>query len=247
MEDSYMIGKMNSYMHQLSEKMSEWLGDRLPKLTNDWWRDLVYNNLSPLQRDQVDLKNITELKGLDLAALLRVFDRNWFVITSSWFVNNKERKKIKDMMGVRNSWAHISSEELSKEKVISDVEIIIELMQAFDAKMSETRDMEVFIMDIEDDKDIQATAKSTPDRTAETATASPKSEAGGDIVVGSMITLVSDSSKAGAVIGVDNGKYTVWMDNAPQTFYREQIELKAETVTNIHMALSRVKSALTAY
>lgn len=247
MEDSYMIGKMNSYMHQLSEKMSEWLGDRLPKLTNDWWRDLVYNNLSPLQRDQVDLKNITELKGLDLAALLRVFDRNWFVITSSWFVNNKERKKIKDMMGVRNSWAHISSEELSKEKVISDVEIIIELMQAFDAKMSETRDMEVFIMDIEDDKDIQATAKATPDRTAETATASPKSEAGGDIVVGSMITLVSDSSKAGAVIGVDNGKYTVWMDNAPQTFYREQIELKAEIVTNIHMALSRVKSALTAY
>lgn len=247
MEDSYMIGKMNSYMHQLSEKMSEWLGDRLPKLTNDWWRDLVYNNLSPLQRDQVDLKNITELKGLDLAALLRVFDRNWFVITSSWFVNNKERKKIKDMMGVRNSWAHISSEELSKEKVISDVEIIIELMQAFDAKMSETRDMEVFIMDIEDDKDIQATAKATPDRTAETATASPKSEACGDIVVGSMITLVSDSSKAGAVIGVDNGKYTVWMDNAPQTFYREQIELKAETVTNIHMALSRVKSALTAY
>ena len=241
------MGKMNSYMHQLSEKMSEWLGDRLPKLTNDWWRDLVYNNLSPLQRDQVDLKNITELKGLDLAALLRVFDRNWFVITSSWFVNNKERKKIKDMMGVRNSWAHISSEELSKEKVISDVEIIIELMQAFDAKMSETRDMEVFIMDIEDDKDIQATAKATPDRTAETATASPKSEAGGDIVVGSMITLVSDSSKAGAVIGVDNGKYTVWMDNAPQTFYREQIELKAETVTNIHMALSRVKSALTAY
>ena len=98
MEDSYMIGKMNSYMHQLSEKMSEWLGDRLPKLTNDWWRDLVYNNLSPLQRDQVDLKNITELKGLDLAALLRVFDRNWFVITSSWFVNNKERKKINEKL-----------------------------------------------------------------------------------------------------------------------------------------------------
>ena len=247
MEDSYMIGKMNSYMHQLSEKMSEWLGDRLPKLTDDWWRDLVYNNLSPLQRDQVDLKNITELKGLDLAALLRVFDRNWFVITSSWFVNNKERKKIKDMMGVRNSWAHISSEELSKEKVISDVEIIIELMQAFDAKMSETRDMEVFIMDIEDDKDIQTTAKSVPVKNAEAVVTYPKPAASGDIIIGSMITLVSDSSKAGAVIGVDNGKYTVWMDNAPQTFYREQIELKAETVTNVHVALSRVKSALTAY
>ena len=103
MDDSYMIGKMNTFMHQLGEKMSDWLGSRLPKLTDNWWSELVYSNLSPLQRDQVDLKHISELKGLDLAALLRVFDRNWFVITSSWFVNNKERQKIKDMMGVRNS------------------------------------------------------------------------------------------------------------------------------------------------
>ena len=87
--------------------------------------------------------------------MLRVFDRNWFVITSSWFVNNKERQKIKDMMGVRNSWAHITSEEISKEKVIHDVEIIIELMQALDATMSETKDMEVFVMDVEDDNDIK--------------------------------------------------------------------------------------------
>ena len=113
MNDSYMIGQMNTFMHRLSEQMSGWLGKRLPKLTDEWWRDLVYNNLSQLQRDNVDAKGITELKGLDLAALLRVFDRNWFVITSSWFVNNKERQKIKDMMGVRNSWAHITSEELS--------------------------------------------------------------------------------------------------------------------------------------
>ena len=75
MNDSYMIGQMNTFMHRLSEQMSGWLGKRLPKLTDEWWRDLVYNNLSQLQRDNVDAKGITELKGLDLAALLRVFDR----------------------------------------------------------------------------------------------------------------------------------------------------------------------------
>ena len=246
MDDSYMIGKMNTFMHRLAEQMSGWLGTRLPKLTDEWWRDLVYNNLSQLQRDQVDQKNITELKGLDLAALLRVFDRNWFVITSSWFVNNKERHKIKDMMGVRNSWAHISSEELSKEKVISDVEIIIELMQTFDAKMSETRDMEQFIMDVEEDKDIQDKPAPTPVQQVVAPLANPVPIAG-DIVAGSMVTLVSAPSKAGAVIAVDNGKFTVWMDNAPQTFYREQIQLKAAEVTSAHLALSRVRSALTAY
>lgn len=246
MDDSYMIGKMNTFMHRLSERMSEWLGNRLPKLTDEWWDDLVYNNLSQLQRDNVDTKNITELKGLDLAALLRVFDRNWFVITSSWFVNNKERQKIKDMMGVRNSWAHITSEELSQDKVIRDVEIIIELMQAFDAKMSDTRDMEEFIMDVEEDKDIQSKpVQKTSQPTVEIA--EKPAPVMGDIVAGSMITLVSDPSKAGAVIAVDNGKYTVWMDNAPQTFYREQIQIRKAEITSAHLALSRVRSALTAY
>lgn len=126
MDNSYMIGKMNTYMHQLAERMSSWFEKKLPKLTDNWWDELVFNNLSTLQREQVINKNITELRGLDLAALLRVFDRNWFVITSSFFINSKERNKIKQMMEVRNDWAHISSEEISKDKVIRDVEIIIE-------------------------------------------------------------------------------------------------------------------------
>ncbi|WP_022759095.1 DEAD/DEAH box helicase [Butyrivibrio fibrisolvens] len=246
MDDSFMIEQMNTFMHRLAGQLSVWLESRLPKLTDEWWRDLVYNNLSQLQRDQVDLKHITELSGLDLAALLRILDRNWFVITSTWFLNNKERQKIKDMMGVRNSWAHISSEELSKEKVISDVEIIMELMQTFDAKMSETKDMEVFILDVEEDKNIQ----DMPVPVVPVASALSQASAGaptGDIVAGSMVTLVSDTSKAGAVIAIDNDKFTVWMDNAPQTFYREQIQLKIPEVTSVHLALSRVKSALTAY
>ncbi len=247
MDNSYMIGKMSTYMHRLAEQMSGWLEKKLPKLTDDWWKDLVYNNLSTLQRDQVDQKHITELKGLDLAALLRVFDRNWFVITSTWFVNNKERQKIRDMMGVRNTWAHITTDEISKEKVISDVEIIIDLMQTFDAKMSDTRDMEVFIMDVEEDKDIQDKPIPVVVQQVSEPQTEQKLDAGGDIVAGSMVTLVSDTSKAGAVIAIDNGKYTVWMDNAPQTFYREQIQLKEQKITNVHLALARVKSALTAY
>lgn len=49
---------------------------------------------------------------------------------------------IRKMQEVRNSWAHITSSAISKEKVIADVDTIIALMQAFDASMKETRDME---------------------------------------------------------------------------------------------------------
>ena len=254
MDDSYIIGKMNTYMHELSEKMSSWMGVHLPRITKDWWRELVYNNLSPLQRDNVDKKKITELKGLDLASLLRVFDRNWFVITSIWFINNKERQYVKDMMEVRNRWAHISSEEISKEHVIADVETIIELMQTFDAKMSETRDMENFVMDIEENDDIHVKTEPNTMTSANVMTESkdsneelPIKPTSGEISVGSMVTLASDPSKTGAVIASSNGKYTVFMDNEMQTFYKEQLKLKAKKITNTHLTLLKVRSALTAY
>ena len=48
MNDSFIIGQMNTFMHQLSEKISDWLEDKLPKLTENWWIGLVYNNLSQL-------------------------------------------------------------------------------------------------------------------------------------------------------------------------------------------------------
>ena len=49
MQDSYMIGKMNTFMRTLAGHMSAWMDQRLPQITENWWNDLVYNNLSPLQ------------------------------------------------------------------------------------------------------------------------------------------------------------------------------------------------------
>ena len=81
MDTSYIISKMNEYMFRLNQQMGGWLEKKLPKITDDWWQDLAFNNLSPLQRETVLRNDIHEIKGLDLAALLRVLDRNWFVIS----------------------------------------------------------------------------------------------------------------------------------------------------------------------
>lgn len=155
MQESYILGKMNNFMRRLAEHMSSWMGQRLPEITDEWWNELVYNKLTPLQKELVDSKNITELSGLDLASLLRVFDKNWFVIKDNWFINPKYRQQIWNMMKIRNDWAHLSTEELSKEKVVADAGVIIELMSAFDAKPEDIRDMKTFVLDVKSDKDIQ--------------------------------------------------------------------------------------------
>lgn len=242
MNDSYIISKMNEYMFQLTEKIGTWLSKKLPAITENWWEELVMNNLSKLQRENVIAGKIHDIKGLDLAEILRVVDRNWFVITSSFFINNKERQNIRNMQEVRNSWAHISRNTISKEKVIRDVEIIIELMQAFDASMSETRDMEGFIFDVEEDKEILPVQKKK-----DVSLNIPVVKKSGDITIGSLVNLVSDSSVVGAVIGINGAKYTVLVNGEVQSFYGEQIKLKEEINQSRLLPIDRVKSALTAY
>ena len=244
MKDSYIISRMNEYMYKLSEKLGGWLKEELPRMADSWWEDMVISVLSPLQREHVLSEGISDISGLDLAELLRVFDKNWFVITgaSRTFINNRVRRQIRQMQEVRNSWAHITPDTISKEKVRDDVGVIIDLMGAFDAKPSETRDMEGFIFDVEEDKEI--IEDKPKKRVSENTT---KKETSDTIIAGSMVTLVSDESKLGAVIGINGDKFSVLIDGAVQSFYREQIKIKKDDSTLDSVSLERVKAALTAY
>lgn len=247
MDTSYIISKMNEYMFRLNQQIGGWLEKKLPKITDDWWQDLVFNNLSPLQREAVLRHDIHEIKGLDLAALLRVLDRNWFVITSTFFINNKERGNIRTMQEIRNTWAHITPNDISKARVIDDVNVIIALMQAFDASMKDTRDMENFIFDVED-KDIHATPAKEPVKEAVPAAESPASVGQPEgIAVGSIVVLVSDPSVIGAVIGVSGNKYSVLVNGKVQSYYKEQIQLQNAKEEHKYLSLPKVRSALTAY
>ncbi len=243
MDETYIISKMNEFMFRLNDKIGTWFNRILPKITNDWWNELVMNNLSDLQREQVIKNNIHEINGLDLASRLRVFDRNWFVITSYYFVNNRERANIRKMQEVRNSWAHITPNDITKVKVIDDVETIIALMQVFDASMRETRDMEEFIFDVKEDHWIKKEEKKKPDVMA----VAENEAVDTDIAAGSVVCLTSNESVIGAVIGISGGKYSVLINGEVQSFYREQIKLKISKKKSRHVSLNRVRSALTAY
>ena len=246
MNDNYIISKMNEYMHQLSVKMADWLLHKLPKLTDDWWDELVIRNLSMMQRDQVMQRGIDNLQGLDLSALLRVFDRNWYIITGSFYINSRERNNIKEMFEVRNTWAHISNESLSKEKVIHDVNILISLMQALDAKTDETREMEVFILDVDDDKDIKSVSivQQVPKADASEITKLADSS---EIKMGDLVSLSSDPNSVGAVVNVVGDTYYVLIGSSIQTFYKEQIKKKSVESQSEHVSLPEVRTALTAH
>ena len=53
MDTAYITSKMNEFMFRLSERMVKWLNKKLPRITENWWDELVFNNLSVLQREKV--------------------------------------------------------------------------------------------------------------------------------------------------------------------------------------------------
>lgn len=42
----FWTSKMNEFMFRLTGRMGGWLTNKLPRLTDRWWDDLVLNNLS---------------------------------------------------------------------------------------------------------------------------------------------------------------------------------------------------------
>ena len=225
--------RMNGYLLRLKRQIGKWLSEKLSQIDENWRKTLVD-----------DSQNFEQL-GLD--ALLGVVDRNWFAITSQFYINNKERYKIREMQQIRNDWAHVTPSDITKEKVINATNIIIELMQAFDASMKETMDMESFVLDVEDDKDIHIEAQKSVKKQLVAETSPIGTAERTEIALGSVVTLVSDPKTAGAVIGSNGNSYTVFVNGASQKFYREQIQLQEKKKAEEYLSLKKVRAALTAY
>ena len=67
---------------EAAKQLASFLETILPSLVEDWWKQAVVNNLSYQQQRRVEQHNIESLGSLDLAALIRVLDQNWYQIST---------------------------------------------------------------------------------------------------------------------------------------------------------------------
>ena len=106
MDERFVISKINGYLHSATQELCQWLYNMLPRITNDWWNECVICNLSYPQRQLAEEKGFTKLEDLDLAALLRVTDKEWYDLREFAYLPSKDRECIRSMIKVRNNWAH---------------------------------------------------------------------------------------------------------------------------------------------
>ncbi|PIX42152.1 MAG: hypothetical protein COZ56_10055, partial [Armatimonadetes bacterium CG_4_8_14_3_um_filter_58_9] len=79
----------------VTKQLNTYLQNVLPSLSNAWWEELVLPSLSFQQLRFVEQRREPSLSRLDLAALLRVFDQNWYAIAEAEKLTNEVRNYLK--------------------------------------------------------------------------------------------------------------------------------------------------------
>ena len=76
--------KMHNELKLSTSDLARFLQEKLPALSEDWWEKRVVDRLSFQQQRVIGEKNISSLRELDFAALLRILDQNWYDLSEKF-------------------------------------------------------------------------------------------------------------------------------------------------------------------
>lgn len=228
---------MNNLLRPFTDELRSLLKEWLPQLSKDWWERYVLTALTFQQQERVKQTHIDDLAGLDLAALLRVLDQNWFELSSRFNWPKEGRNWLKEAQTIRNRWAHITAAETEPRDAYRDADTLERL-----AKMLGVSD--VVQIQLADYKQQQLAlfsptvvpAPSLPPVAAPPAHAAPVVAAAPQATAiqegfapGQLVRLKSNRDKVFPVLSVlpNSGgerRYSVFEGNKQTNYYESQLE-----------------------
>lgn len=247
MDSTTIVSKINALLHTTARALANWLGEILPRVTDSWWDDCVLSSLSFAQRDIANQRNFSKLSDFDLAALLRIANRSWYDMRTVAYLPTSERECIRNMMGVRNNWAHCGTDLPDKDTILHDLKILRTFAQQVGCDQEVCADVDNLINFVEQPDSI--TTSQGKDTLQLPAVQQPITKS--SISQNSLVYLVSDPQKRGFVIGItdlgETTKYSVFIDNAVHTFYTGQIAPVVEAAGYHWIDVNRFRNLMTAY
>lgn len=210
---------MQKILENLASRVTEILEENLPTAGEDWWRTAVIDRLSIQQQRLAIDRRVNSLSGLDLAALLRVFDQNWHALGYRLNLDSQTRNWLKEAQSIRNRWAHLPSSGMRPEDTYRDVDTIYRLLNSLGAEQATLDQVE-----IERERVLLKLAPQAKDEAATRTTASVY----GEIQKGTVIRLKARPEITGAVLDILPGdpevRFTVFHGGDVATYYESQVE-----------------------
>ena len=248
MQNDQIVSRMNTYLHTAAGVMADWLGKLLPKASDNWWEECVIDKLSYNQREMARNKGFTVLSDFDLAALLRIADKSWYALRSVAFLPTRERECIRDMMGVRNNWAHMSALLPGKDTILNDLTTIYNFFEQRECGSSLLDDVKDMIDEVKSPTTVDFDGLNTEEQKPRESDDVIGEE---EIAEKSLVYLVGDPTVRGVVMSISEldgtKKYDVFVNGSFRSFYSGQIALFKETASYRWVDINTFRSQLAAY
>lgn len=230
LDDQNTQATLSKLLSEVAKYLALFLERELPSLFDDWWNQAVVNNLSFQQRRRMEQRGIASLGTLDLAALLRVLDQNWYQVSNKLGLTSESRHFVKEMQTIRNRWAHATTEGFPLDDIYRDLDTLQRfavVIEANETLIQEMRSLKTALL---------TTETESPEKTDSAAhkPSLPTKENVAEFEPGQIVCVRSDPSIRGAVISVLLGKpenrFRVFVGGETQTYYASQ--LKPEDVSD---------------
>lgn len=230
LDDRNTQATLSRLLSEVAKYLALFLERELPPLFEDWWNQAVVNNLSFQQRRRMEQRGIASLGALDLAALLRVLDQNWYQVSNKLGLTSESRHFVKEMQTIRNRWAHATTEGFPLDDIYRDLDTLQRfavVIEANETLIQEVRSLKTTLLTTETES-LEKT-----DAAALKSSLTPK-EDGAEFQTGQIVCVRSDPSIRGAVISVMLGKpenrFKVFVGGETQIYYASQ--LKPEDISD---------------
>ena len=251
MDSQQIISNINSFLYIAANELVRWLQDILPRVADSWWDDCVISSLSYSQREIAEEKGYSKLSEFDLAALLRIANKSWYDMRTVVYLPTSEREVIREMMGVRNNWAHCSTVLPGKDIIIHDLNTIIAFLEQLSGNKSDIATVRQFVKDIETSTFKERQKEPLANKEDDIQTISIITSIENEIGVNSLVYLTGEPDKKGVVVSIDQKgpvtHYTVFVDNSLRSFYEGQLKLVETHSKHEWASVDQMRSFLTAY
>lgn len=238
-------------MHELiktaTPELARFLGEKLPEISTDWWQRNVLDRLSFQQQRVAQERGYSSLQQLDFAALLRVFDQNWYELSNVLGLPREGRTWLKELQTVRNKWAHLSAVSMPLSEVYRDADTLGRLLGIIKASQASLEAVEaskaaavaVTAKPSGGTADLPQSSATTP--TPMISSAGPQPAGSGISATpaslfrtGDLVAIKSNPVTIVPVIEIISSgsecRYRVFQNNAKVTYYESQLQSPAGAV-----------------
>ena len=230
---------MHDLIRTATIALASTLAKHLPALGAGWWGEHVVDRLTFPQQRIVEESGIDRLEQLDLAALLRILDQNWYELSQVITPPREGRSWVRELQSVRNRWSHLSAEPVPAEDIYRDVDTLARVLDMLGAAPDSVAAVEAV------KKDALANLAPSPDAppgsTLDPGDAAEPAAPPGDsplpavppqapetsFKVGDLVGLCSDPDTVVPIIAVMPGdaetRYQVFQNGRQATYYDSQL------------------------